>query len=645
MKANELVYDATLASIPDGVLAIGEDGTITYLNARAERLTGWTARDAAGRRFEDVVVLEDVTVSGTEPVRDAPTEQEVAPDPRLVNATLVARDGQRIEIEYSLAPLRADEGLSAGSVMVMRDIRDRIRIEKGLHRAEHQFRALIESAPDAMVIANDAGRIVLVNSQTEFLFGYSRYEILGEPVEMLLPESFRAEHAGHRDEYVHAPEPRRMAEGNELFARRKNGTEFPVEVSLSPLRTEGGMLISAAVRDISDRRRVEMQLSQAQRMEAIGRLAGGVAHDFNNLLTVISGNVELLDPQRLDDEDRARLTEIGAAASRAAALTAQLLAYSRQQVLAPRVVDLNDVVEPLETMLGRLIGEHIVLRTALAPRPACALVDPGQIEQVIMNLVVNARDAMPNGGQVAISVDATEVEMPLERFPTNVPVGSYALLCVSDTGVGIDPTLRRRVFDPYFTTKGVGEGTGLGLATVAGIVEQSGGYVTLESQPGVGTRVSVYLPLAAPASSSRGAAPGIPAPQRGTGTVLLVEDEEGVRFVISRMLRVNGFTVLDAPNGAEALRTASEHAGDIDLLVTDAVMPGMSGPDLATTLRSQRRDIGVLFISGYTDDQQLLSGVTDGEHPFIQKPFSSTELVGKVQTILSRRSVASGQSG
>ncbi|OLC71983.1 MAG: hypothetical protein AUH78_17050 [Gemmatimonadetes bacterium 13_1_40CM_4_69_8] len=370
-------------------------------------------------------------------------------------------------------------------------------------------------------------------------------------------------------------------------------------------------------------------------MEAVGRLAGGIAHDFNNLLTAILGSADLLlDTLSPDAPEREDLDEIRKAAKRAADLTRQLLAFSRQQLLAPQVLDVNALLTNLEKLLRRLIGEHIELRTALAPNVGAVQADPGQLEQVIVNLAVNARDAMPQGGQLTIETANAELDeaYAAEHFPARP--GSYVLLAVTDTGTGMDAQTKSHIFEPFFTTKEKGKGTGLGLATVYGIVKQSDGYIWVYSEPGHGTSFKIYLPRVAEAPGP--ARPGfeLSASVRGSETVFVVEDDEMVRALIRRMLETRGYTVLLAPHGDEALQLLERHPGRVDLLMTDVVMPGMSGRDLADRVAERRPGIKVLYLSGYTDDAIVRHGVLEPGIAFLQKPFSADALARKVREVL-----------
>jgi two-component system, cell cycle sensor histidine kinase and response regulator CckA len=373
-------------------------------------------------------------------------------------------------------------------------------------------------------------------------------------------------------------------------------------------------------------------------MEAVGQLAGGIAHDFNNLLTVISGYSDmLLDDSQHDDHSRGLLEEIRHAGERAAALTRQLLVFSRKDVHEPRVVDLNETVQSAEKMLRRLIGEDIRLAAVLAPNLGHVKVDPGQIEQVIMNLAVNARDAMPTGGLLTIETANVDLSEGYADAHPEVWAGRYVLLAVSDNGSGMDEATKARIFEPFFTTKGVGKGTGLGLAVVHGIVKASGGHVAVYSEPGHGTTFKIYLPAVDSLRTGGISHPGIDATPKGAETVLLVEDDDGVRRLIAQTLRGAGYTVLEANHGGEAVRLAERYDGPVHLLVSDVVMPEMGGRVLAERLAAARPGMKVLFVSGYTDDAVVRHGVLEAEMAFLQKPFTPGLLVRKVRNVLDHR--------
>ena len=662
------------------------------------------------------------------------------------------------------------------------------------------FRDLIEAAPDAMIIVNSRGQIVLVNAQTEKLFGYHRGELLHQPLEILIPPRFRNQHHESRDQFFSRARSRSMGSGRELPALRKDGTEFPADIALSPVDTEDGMVVLAAVRDITERKKneeiarqhtelqvrmakesselaaakkeletvaereraaealrrsearvrrlvesniigiatgdldgkvidandaflallgftkedvaagsmrwdaltppeyreadrlaveqllstgvaplwekqfirkdgsrvpvligvatltgmsgeteavsfvvditerkkLEQQLRQAQKVEAIGQLAGGIAHDFNNLLGIIIGYSEIFEERLgLGDPLRPKAEQIKKAGRRAASLTRQLLAFSRQQALEPRVLDLNAVIADTLKMLRRLIDENVEL--VAVPEPALGRVsaDQGQIEQIIMNLTVNARDAMPRGGKLTISTGNAEMDDAFVRLHPGAIPGSYVVLSVSDTGCGMDLETQTHIFEPFFTTKGEGKGTGLGLATVYGVVKQSGGYISVKSEPGIGSTFRIYLPRIQEPVASAAPVDGGEKKAHGCETVLLVEDAHVLRELARELLEAGGYTVLEAANGADAISLAEKHPGPIHLLLSDVVMPGMNGPELAGKIIGARPDTKVLYMSGYTGDALPVQELLNSGAALLHKPFTGLSLATKVREVLA----------
>ncbi|MGH9509000.1 MAG: ATP-binding protein, partial [Terriglobales bacterium] len=492
------------------------------------------------------------------------------------------------------------------------------------------------ATPDAISISTlEEGRYVEVNDSFLRLTGYDRDEVVGRTVAELNIWTDPADRERMTAQIRMLGAVRDM----ELRYRNKEGVLRTGSLSAEVIELAGERCLVSVMRDISDHRLLEEQLLQAQKMEAIGRLAGGVAHDFNNLLAIILGYSDLLqDAIPAEGPARKHLAEIRKAGDRAATLTRQLVAFSRKQVLELKVFDLNAVVIENYKMLRRLIGEDIELLLEPDSQPTPVKADAAQMEQVIMNLAVNARDAMPKGGHLTIEtanvvLDATQVN----RHVT-MPAGAYVMLAVTDNGIGMDTNTQARIFEPFFTTKEKGKGTGLGLATVYGIVKQSGGYIWVYSEPGQGTTFKIYLPRAEEPIQPEPVAAKVPAASlRGHETVLLVEDEESVRRLAAHCLREQGYTVLEAGNGAEALQMSRERAEPIHLLVTDVVMPGMGGRDLADQLLALRPDARVLFVSGYTGNAIVHHGILEPGIFLLSKPFRPVDLAQKVREVLDAK--------
>jgi hypothetical protein len=497
------------------------------------------------------------------------------------------------------------------------------------------LRAILESAAQGILAVNDQGLIVVANPRIEELFGYDREELFGRPVELLLPPAAKGRHEQHRRTFSEAPHARPMGVGMDLAGVKKDGTEFPVEISLSYLRSESGLIAIAFISDISHRKRLEEQVLQSQKMEAVGRLAGGIAHDFNNLLTIITGYDQLLLNTLSPFEPmRGYAEEIAKAAERAASLTKQLLAFSRRQIIAPRVLSPNLVVAEMESMLRRLITENIDLVFVLRPNTGNVKADRSQFEQILVNLVINSRDACENGGRITIESGNVELDEEYSRTHLGVKPGPYVMLAVSDTGVGMDPETRSHIFEPFFTTKSQDKGTGLGLATVYGVVKQNGGDIWVYSEVGRGTTFKVYLPRVS--SSAEGKVVESTSPERGHETVLVVEDEQGVRSLIVQILRGHGYHVMDASDALAGLQVAETYLEEIQLLITDVVMPHSSGHELAEQIRVKRPGIRVLYISGYTENTVVHHGVMDSEIEFLPKPFTFEALLARVREVLDR---------
>ncbi|HEU5219313.1 MAG TPA: PAS domain S-box protein, partial [Gemmatimonadales bacterium] len=556
-------------------------------------------------------------------------------DPGSLEFRILPRDGREMRWVLSHAvPVCNDQGEVYRIAGFALDITDRRRAQEALLTNERRLRALFETVSMIVLVLDADGNIEYLNPFALTLTGYSLTEVLGRSwFELFLPESIRSQTYGVFHDLM---DHNRHIHNKNVIATR-TGELRNIAWHNTVLRDEQGRSSGtlSVGEDVTEYARLEEQYLQAQKMEAVGRLAGGVAHDFNNLLTIIMSYGELLWDGLPDADPRHEdVAAILKAAGAAAGLTRQLLAFSRQQVIHPRPVKLEDVVAESGRLLARVIGEDIELHFTLGTDPSTVLIDPGQLEQVIMNLVVNARDAMPGGGRLTIETSVTDLDEDYARTHWPAIAGRYAVLAVSDTGVGMTEEVRARIFEPFFTTKEAGKGTGLGLSTVYGIIKQSAGSIWVYSEPGRGTTFKIHLPLVNQASSPliHHPVPGeIP---RGVETILLVEDSAAVRAVARRILERFGYTVLEALSGQSALDLASKRAGSIDLLLTDVVMPEMSGRELTDRFKDIRPATRILYMSGYTDDAVVRHGILDTGVAYLQKPFTPEEMARKVRQVL-----------
>ena len=540
------------------------------------------------------------------------------------------RDGTIIDVDITGHTVTF--GWRSAELILVRDVTDHKRAEQAIRASEERFQVFMNNSPAVAFMKDEEGRHLYVNEPFARCFGRPQREWIGKLDIELWPADV-AKQLRENDLLVMAGD--HVVELEEMVPTPDGKPHYWL-VFKFPFRDPSGQKVLAGMGiDTTDRKRLEVQLRQAQKMEAIGQLAGGVAHDFNNLLTVISGYSELLQHHLSHDEPLRRQAEqIKIAGDRASALTRQLLAFSRQQVLRPVVLDLNVVVTNLLQMLPRLIGEHIELKTALDPQPTFVKTDPGQLEQVLLNLAINARDAMPGGGTLTTETSHVALdEAACGRLGTILP-GLYVQLTVRDTGCGMDAATQARIFEPFFTTKDLGKGTGLGLATVYGIVTQSHGAISVNSAPGRGASFAVYFPTSECRSESPKDGTTSLEPESGWETVLVVEDQTGVRGFVRNLLMLNGYRVLEAADGSEALRICRQHPGEIQLVVTDLVMPGMSGRELVERITNEQPAIKVLYMSGYTDDSVVHTGVAQAGLAFLQKPFSPTMFTHKVREVL-----------
>jgi PAS domain S-box-containing protein len=554
----------------------------------------------------------------------------IAPIRKVVRDALLLSNGD-LSHRSALATDTDEIGVLGTSLNAMAETLQ--KREEALKRSEMRFRAIIENVDDVIIIARPDGSRTYVSPAMARVLGYREEELLAfNARDMIHPADWPAVRELIRDVQT--------TPGTTLFGqaryRHRNGSWRIMDVSLTNLSEVAGvdgLLVN--LRDVTEHVTLETELRQAQKMESVGQLAGGVAHDFNNLLTVISGRIDfLLGASNLERDQEDDLTEIKKAADRAASLTQQLLAFSRKQLLQPRVVDLNRTLDDVEPMLRRLIGEDIQIRIEHGADLGFVTADPGQLQQILMNLALNARDAMPSGGVLTFVTANHTVRNEADALAAKLNVGDYVMLQVSDTGVGMDQATQARIFEPFFTTKGHGRGTGLGLSTVYGIVKQSGAAISVTSAPQAGTTFKVSFPRTDACALAKPAVEDELSPPLGTETILLVEDDSAVRELVERVLRSRGYSVLAAQHGGDALQLASDPAKEMDLVLTDIVMPAMSGRELVEALQNLRPTVRVLYMSGYTNDEILRRGLHDPNTSFIQKPFTAENLAVQVRKVL-----------
>ncbi|HXE89372.1 MAG TPA: PAS domain S-box protein [Terriglobales bacterium] len=602
--------------------------TLRFLeaNAAAVERYGYTRDEYLNMKITDL-----------RPPEDVPKLMEWLKKPEEQRTRLQARhrrrDGSTLDVDVYAQTV--DFGGRRARLVMAQDVTERLRAEDSLRAAEARYRTLVEQLA-AITYVTEMGpdaRWHYVSPQIESLLGITPEEWLADPTmfgRQCHPEDLGTVRAAERK----AMETGRF-EGEYRMFTRDGRTLWFRDTGMVVRDASGRPTLHGLMVDVTEAKLLEAQLRQAQKMEAVGTLAGGIAHDFNNLLTVIQGYGQLLGERLKDNAElAAEVKQIEDAAQRAAALTRQLLAFSRRQVLKPKVLDLNSVVTGMNRMLRRVIGEDIELVTRTAPDLSQVQADPGQIEQVIMNLAVNARDAMPEGGKLIFETRNVELDAAYTREHVGARPGQYVMLAVTDTGVGMDAQTQAHIFEPFFTTKELGRGTGLGLSTVYGIVKQSGGYIEVHSEPGHGSTFKIYLPRAGQAAAGAGAEPRTQPRARGTETILLLEDDHGLRELAVRVLRSSGYTVLEAGNGEQAERVCREHSGDIHLLLTDVVMPGQSGPEVARRLSPVRPAMKVLYISGYAPNAIVEQGTLGPGAAFLHKPFTPSALLEKVQQVL-----------
>jgi len=615
---------------------------VELLNPVAENLTGWRLEEASGKDIAEVfrIVNEDTGEEVESPVARVFREGVVV---GLANHTLlIRRDGRRYPIADSGAPIHDEMGNITGVVLVFRDQTEELAAVRALRESEENYRNLYDEAPVGYHEIDPAGNIARVNRREVEMLGYAAEEMIGRPVWSFVVEK-------ESEKMVRAKLSGELPPGKafERTYRRKDGTLLPVIIDDQIMKDDEGRVtaIRATIQDITQRKqaeqereRLQAQLLQAQKMESVGRLAGGVAHDFNNMLGIIIGNTELAllntDPS---DPRHKNLQGIFNASRRSADIVRQLLAFARKQIISPKVLDLNDTVHGIIMMLRRFIGEEIEISWRPGKNLWKVRMDPSQIDQILANLVVNSRDAIQGTGVITMETGNKEFDELYCREHAGTVPGEYVLLAVSDTGVGMSRAVMEQIFDPFFTTKEVDRGTGLGLATVYGIVKQNSGFINVYSEPGQGTTFKIYLPRS---RSEEIASPGKAAEKElltGTETVLLVEDEEPLLHTCKAILEEQGYTVMATRMPSEAVSMVKKHTGEIHLLITDVVMPEMNGRELAERLQAIRPSMKCLFMSGYTANVIAHHGVLDKGVQFIEKPFAGRALSEKVREVLAGR--------
>ncbi len=613
------------------VLVLDPKGRIVLMNEACQILTGRDQSEVRGRPIWDCLVPPDEASAMKDSIADL-LEGRIG---GTQDCSLIHRSGDRRRVSWSHTLLRDEAGKPQLLICTGADLSLESAARADAEERQARLRAILESAVDAIITINDQGMIESLNPATEQLFGYPAAEMIGHNVSLLMPEPDRSAHDGYIRRYLETGERRIIGTGREVLARRQDGSCFPADISVSEVVFDGRRLFTGVIHDNSARRAAEEQLHHAQKMEAVGQLTGGIAHDFNNLLTVVIGNLEMLEARVADDKSRSLVRQAGEAAELGAELIDRLLTFARRRSLEPQRMDLNELILGLDDILRRALGETIDLSILLSPNLWQLRSDPGQLENAILNLCFNARDALGDGGQVTIETANVEIDGAAMAGDPEVSPGSYVRLSVSDDGPGMAPEVQARAFEPFFTTKEPGVGTGLGLSMVYGFARQSGGFVTIKSETGQGTTVSLFLPRweGTLADAEPGGSEGEGA--RGHGeTVLVVEDDERVRQVAAQRLRSLGYRVREAGSGQAALNALEKHDG-IELLFTDIIMPGgMSGRELAVAVREMHPDVKVLYTSGYAAEATAQRGALGPGEALLAKPYRTAELAVQLRRIL-----------
>jgi len=641
-RESEARYRGLLEAAPDGMVVVNQEGEIVLLNAQAEKQFGYRRDELIGQKVTNIIpkgFAERLIADGTRTAAEA-LAQQIGTGIELIG---LRKDGSSFPIEIMLSPLESPEGILVTAAI--RDITVRRDAETHLAQMEGRYRGLMEAAPDGMVVVNQRGEIVILNARAETQFGYRRDELLGQKVTSIIPEGFAERLVADALRPTAEALQQQIGTGIELNGRRKDGTRFPIEIMLSPLESDEGILVTAAIRDISERKQLARQLHQSQKMEAVGQLTGGIAHDFNNLLGVIIGNLDLLDRLVAGNEAAVKRVQTAQkAASRGADITRRLLMFSSNEELKPSVLLLADSIQNTIELAARGLGPEIKITTKIDDSVPPLFVDPAGLESAMLNLVVNARDAMPKGGTIIISTHMQSLD---DLHPAvqagDLKKGRYVCISVTDTGHGMSKETLERAFEPFFTTKPRNKGTGLGLAMVYGFVKQSGGTVRVYSELSHGTTVSFYLPLAGSLSHPLPADAAMTLNTGLGGTVLVVDDEVDLLEVAVAYLSDMGFKTLQAIDGASALDVIAQHP-EIDLLVTDIVMPGgMNGVDLVQRAHDLRTDLKIIYSSGFPAEALAERSMPLVDGPLLRKLYQRHEFADIVHRVMEGDYATSGK--
>jgi len=633
-SSEEARLHAVVNTAVHGVILIDSAGIVLMFNPACERLFGYRA---------DEVIGKNVKMLMPSPYREG-HDDYIGNYLRSGKAKVIGigrevvaqrKDGSTFPMDLKIGEARHDSSIAF--VGIIHDLTERKRVERSLQESAARLKAVVDTAVDGVILIDMQGIVLMFNPACERLFGYRSDEVIGKNVRMLMPPPYRDEHGRYIANYVHTGERKIIGIGREVTGQRKDGSTFPMDLSVGEAQQEDGSIFVGMIHDLSSRKRTEEQLAQAQKMEAVGQLSGGLAHDFNNLLTVVVGNAETLSLALKARPDLKQAADmIATAGERGAELTRRLLAFSRRQMLQPAEINCNRLIDSMQRMLWRTLREDIEIRIALAPDLWPAFADGGQLEMAILNLAINARDAMPAGGSLTISTANVAVdEYYRDRYPEVTP-GNYVLIAVTDTGEGMTPEVLARAFEPFFTTKEVGKGSGLGLSMVYGFMKQSNGHVSIYSEVDLGTTVRLYLPahstMPADVTVAKTAAEG--EPPRGRETVLVTEDDPFVRAYVVSSLEDLGYRVIAAQDAREAL-THLNQTGNIDLLFTDIVMPGgLNGWELAEKAQQIKPSLKLLFTSGYALETLVARGRIHPDTAILNKPYRRPELARRLREVL-----------